>query len=550
MISLCRPRMSKYVSLFLGLCLVVPVAFSQTTDQDSTSQAAQDSASEVTQDSTSQASQIALPDPDSSLQPKPDSRSQPAEIAAAQPPQDSTAQPVQESNFQAKQNSTSNSCDPSLTAGPAGSDPCLQARNEQPSDPTAAALRPVAATYTPALNGGPPILLQQPKHLRFLYGVSTSQGYDTNIVGPFQNIDTYTSTYEGYLAAAWRFTRSYVILQQDSTYTHFGSPLLQQNGFHQTALLSTLDFNPNLNWIFEATSAEGNNTLTQLIAPSQMIVNGVAVTSPSAATAGLNLGVVWGTDVVSTLNWKPDRHNIFALRAENANHQFYDRDVHDNFTTLQLSYQRALSQNTHVGGYGLTRRQTGTIFCDGVGLGLIGSTRPAEHWFIEASGGPEFDSGGCRRHQGFDLHLATTYQLSSTSQLYGLGNREYSSGFVPNATWEDNAAVGLVKRLRRRLTWDVGVGYARGFTGGFQVPASNLYHGFYSQTKFIQQLSKSFNLEALYRRFDQRVGGESVHRNIVLFTMRWSPLGHDARRTAMYPYRSAELEDSRSAREE
>jgi len=374
--------------------------------------------------------------------------------------------------------------------------------------------------------------MQQPRHLRFLYGASTSQGYDSNIVGPFQNIDSYTSTYEGYLAAAWRFTRSYVIVQQDSAYTNFGSSFLEGHGFHQTALLSTLDFDPNLNWTFEASSAEGNNTLTQIIPPTQVIVNGITVTSPSAATAGSDLGFVWGTDVVSTLNWKPDRHDIFAFRAENANHQFYGLDVHDNLTTLQLSYQRGVSQNTYLGGYGLTRHETGTILCDSAGVGLIGSTQPTERWFIEASGGPEFDSTGCRRHQGFELHFATTYQVGRTAHLYALANREYSSGFVPNATWEDNASVGLVKQLRRRLTWDLGVGYANGYTGGFLVAPNNPYHGFYSETELIQRLSRSFTIEALYRRFDQSVGGQSVHRNIVLFKLRWSPPGHDARRTA------------------
>lgn len=147
--------------------------------------------------------------------------------------------------------------------------------------------------------------------------------------------------------------------------------------------------------------------------------------------------------------------------------------------------------------------------------------------------------------------MTTTYQLSRTSYLYATGNRQFSSGFVPNSTWEDNAGVGFSKRLTRRLTWDLGVGYSRGFTGGFLVPASNAYHGFYEETGFVQRLSSSFTFEGLYRRFDQSVLGQSVHRNIVLFTLRWSPVGHDARRTAMYPYHPAgEGYDSRSGREE
>jgi len=411
--------------------------------------------------------------------------------------------------------------------------------------------KPVNATYTTSLNGGPPIVVQQPKHLRFLYGAAMTQGYDSDVAGPFSDIDSWTSTYEGYLAAAWRFTRNYVILQQDSSYTHFGSDLLEGHAFHQTALLATGELDPNLSWIFEAHSFEGDNTLTQITPLPQIVVNGVSVTAPGAATAGVDQGFIWGTDLVSTLSWKVDRRDILAFRAENANHQFLDLDLHDNVASFELQYQRQLSEKTYAGAYGITRHITGTVLCDNVGFGLMASTKPTDRWFLQASGGPEFDSTGCRRHQGFELHATAMYRLHPTAWAYATANREYSTGFVPGSTWEDNVGAGLVKQLTRRLTWQIGGGYVRGFAGGFLTPASTEYHGFYGETQFIQRLSKSFSVEATYRRFDQSITGQSVHRNIVLFTLRWSPPNHDPRRTAMYPYPGGDVApDSRSGREE
>ena len=447
--------------------------------------------------------------------------------------------------------SSTKPCDPTLTAGPAGTDPCLQAQNQVPGDPTAPMPKPVNATYTTSLNGGPPIVVQQPKHLRFLYGAAMTQGYDSDVAGPFSDIDSWTSTYEGYLAAAWRFTRNYVILQQDSSYTHFGSDLLEGHAFHQTALLATGELDPNLSWIFEAHSFEGDNTLTQITPLPQIVVNGVSVTAPGAATAGVDQGFIWGTDLVSTLSWKVDRRDILAFRAENANHQFLDLDLHDNVASFELQYQRQLSEKTYAGAYGITRHITGTVLCDNVGFGLMASTKPTDRWFLQASGGPEFDSTGCRRHQGFELHATAMYRLHPTAWAYATANREYSTGFVPGSTWEDNVGAGLVKQLTRRLTWQIGGGYVRGFAGGFLTPASTEYHGFYGETQFIQRLSKSFSVEATYRRFDQSITGQSVHRNIVLFTLRWSPPNHDPRRTAMYPYPGGDVApDSRSGREE
>ncbi len=420
------------------------------------------------------------------------------------------------------------------TAGtePASTGPGLQAANQDPEAAQAGVSQTgyLNTSYTPSLNGGPPIVVQQPKHLRLLYALSSTQGYDSEVAGPFQNIGSYTSTYEGYVAAAWRFTRSYVILQQDSSYTHFGSSLVQGHGFHETALLASVDFDPNLNWIFEANSSIGNNTLTELLPLPQVIVNGIAVTSPNAVVSGANLGFVWGTDVASTLNWKPDVRDIFSFRAENANHQFYGLDLHDNLSTFTLSYMRALTQRTYLGAYGLTRHETGTIFCDSYGFGVTGRTSPTERLFLQASGGPEFDSTGCTRHQGFELHFAATYKINPKSYIYAVADRELSIGFLPNSTWQDDVGVGFAKQLTRRLSWLVGGGYQRGFV----IPSLTPYHGFYEQTELRQRLSKSFTVEATYRRFDQSIPGLNVHRNIVLFTLRWSPPKHDVQ-TAMYP---------------
>lgn len=413
-------------------------------------------------------------------------------------------------------------------------------------------MMPVSAKYVPSLNGGPPIQVEQPRHLRWLYGLAMTQGYDSDVAGPFSNIDSWTSTYDGYIAAAWRFTKSYVILQQDTSYTHFGSALLQGHTFNQTGLLATGELDPNIGWIFEAHSYEGNNTLTQFAPLPGVVVGGVTIASPGVATAGFNEGFVWGTDVVSTLNWKPDHRDIFTFRAENANEQFFDLNLHNNLTTLEAQYQRGLTQETYGGVYAVTHHETGDFDCDGFGFGLVGSTKPTERLYLQASGGPEFDTGGCRRHQGFDLHFAAVYKANRSTWLYAAADRQFSSGFVPNSTWEDDASVGLGKQLTRRLTFNLGAGYISGYTGGgFLVPATTGYRGFYEQAQFIQRLSKSFTFEGTYRRYDQSVAGSSLHRNVVLFTLRWSPPNHDARRTAMYPYPSIEpINDSRSGREE
>lgn len=434
------------------------------------------------------------------------------------------------------QSTEQDSCSRHPCTGMAANDPGavdspLQAMNQDPGGPQPAPQTGFLNTnYTVSLNGGAPISVQAPKHLHWLYAASTSQGYDSDIAGPFSNISSYTSVYEGYLGALWRYARGYAVLQQDSAFTYFGSSLLRGAGYHQTALLSSTDLLPSLNWTLQANSTIGNNTLTELIPPTQVIVNGVVVISPGNATAGLNLGFVWGNDVVSTLNWKPDGRDIFSFRAENANHHFYGLDVHDNEVTFKLTYMREVTENAYLGAYGLEKHETGTLFCDSYGFGLSAAVKPTDRLFLQAEGGPEFDSTGCFRHQGFELHFAGTYQTSRSSYIYALANRELSSGFVPSSTWQDDAGLGFAKQLSHRLWWSVGGGYQRGFI----IPALTPYHGFYSQTELRQRLSNNFSVEALYRRLDQSITGLGTHRNIILFTLRWAPRSHDPGRTAMY----------------
>lgn len=435
-------------------------------------------------------------------------------------------------------------CNGTAASDQTSSDATLQAANQDPeaAQPASQQTGFLNTNYTVSLNGGPAIALQSPRHLVWLYALSTSQGYDSNIAGPFSNVGTYTSVYEGYLGALWRYTRGYFLVQQDSAYTHFGSSLLQGAGFYQTSILSSVDFAPSLNWTFSANSAVGNNTLTELIPPTQTIVNGVPVISPANATAGIDLGFVWGTDLVSILNWKPDSRDIFSFRAENANEQFYGLDSHDNLATFKLTYLRELSENLFVGGYGIERHETGELFCDSYGYGLSVAVKPAQRLFLQAEGGPDYDSAGCFVHQGFELHFSGTYQISRSSYIYAIGDRQLSSGFVPFSTWQNDAGIGLAKQLTRRLWWSVGGGYDEGYI----VPSLQSYHGYFAQTEFRQRLSSSFDLEGLYRRMDENIPGLSAHRNIVLFTLRWSPRRHDPGRTAMYQTTT----DYRSGRDE
>lgn len=430
-----------------------------------------------------------------------------------------------------------------FTAGPAASAalPC-----EQPKDATAtvgavdetasaksveaASVETASEIFAPALNGGEPIQVRQLAHLRYLYGLSTSQGFDSSAAGPFRNLATWTSAYDGYIAATWQMRQSYVVLQHESTLTHYGSSEIQGQSFHRTSLLATGEFSPRWSWNLEARNGIGDDQL-RLISPlAQRIIGSVAIPEPDTALAGSTSSLIWSTDVAAAVTFTPNEDNRFTLRTQNAYHSIFADNTHDNIATLRLEYERRHSERFSYGAYGQTIRQTGDVVCSSSGGGLQTSIKITETSLLEAAAGPEVGSGGCRRQQGFNLHVATITSLNANTQTYFNLNREFSSGYLTSGTWEDNVVAGIQKKLSRRIIWDLNAGYVKGTVLG----RLDSYHGFFASTELRKRISRSFTGVATYRRFDQSVSQTPVRRNIALFSLIWTPTRHDAQRTAEY----------------
>ncbi|HZR29540.1 MAG TPA: hypothetical protein VFA71_12250, partial [Terriglobales bacterium] len=294
--------------------------------------------------------------------------------------------------------SSSRDCDPLLTAGPAGRNPCGEAAKSAPQieiseatppplladDPQA---RPVDFHYVPALNGGDPIIVPQPFHMRYLYGAATSQGFDSAAAGPFRNLPTFESVYDGYLATSMQWRKAYLLLQHDSTMTHYTSPEIQGNVFHRTALLATGDFNRFVSWDFEARNTFGDDALRLVNPLPSRMVGQFATAEPASATYGIHRGTVWGADLVGALTWRPDLEHTFKFYARDAYHRLFSDDSHDDIGMVKLEYQKAISERTSYGFYGQTVRQTGQIVCTTEGGGVEFITKPKSNTVLEVAAG-------------------------------------------------------------------------------------------------------------------------------------------------------------------
>jgi hypothetical protein len=443
---------------------------------------------------------------------------------------------------QSADESSSKTCNSLLTAGPDGSDPC--ANNSSDSSQTEtnentpasspqqddAQARPVDFHYVPALNGGDPIVVPQPFHMQYFYGGATTQGFDSAVAGPFRNLPTFESVYDGYAATSMQWRKAYLLLQHDSTFTHYSASEIRGNLFHRTSLLASGDFNRSLSWDFEARNTLGNDAL-QLISPlPSRTVGRFAIAEPVSADLGINQGTIWGADAVAALTWHPDAERTFKIFTHDAYTRLFTDNTHNDIKTFRLEYEKSVSERTSYGFYAQTARQIGQILCNTNGAGVDFRTEPNATTILEVAAGPEFGSKGCGRQQAFNFHFAAAKALNATTRAYATANREFSSGYVSHGTWEDNVVVGVGKQLGRQIE----VGCDAGYVKGQVVLQLTPYHGFFASCEARKRLSSSFTLVGSYRRFDHTVSNSAVRRNIAIVTLVWTPLGHDARRSSQY----------------
>ena len=432
-------------------------------------------------------------------------------------------------------------CDPQLAASPAGSAPC----EAVPAQETAAAAaddstsRPVedpspsrqpVLHYTPALNGGDPIIVPQPFRLRYLFGGGVTQGFDSAAAGPFRNLPTGISVFDGYVAASMQGSRWFLLMQHASTITHYTSSEIQGQVFHRTAFLGSGDFNKSLSWSLEGRSTLGDDALRLVNPLPERMVGQFSTAEPVSAAYGIDTGRIWGGDLEGSLSWKPDTLRTFKLEFKDAYHRTFADDLHNNIANVRLEYLKQATERTSYGFVGHSTRETGTLICDTNGAGFEVATKLRDSIMVELAAGPEFGSSGCGRRQAVNVHMALAGALNATTRAYVTANREFSSGYVRQGTWEDNVVVGVGKRFSRQISWGLDAGYVKGTLMGTLIT----YHGYFASTEVRKRLSESFTALATFRRFDHSISGVGVRRNVVMLSLVWTPSRHNAQRSDPY----------------
>lgn len=435
---------------------------------------------------------------------------------------------------------TSNpACDPAATsssrsAGCADNDkdskeqkPQGTAESDARAQEEPSGVKPPSLHYTPALNGGDPIVVPQPYRMKVLFGSDATGGYDSAVAGPGGTVPASVFVYNGYVAGSLQGRQSYMLVQQSTSITRYGESQLQAQVFNRTAMAASGVFSKSLTWTLDARNSIGGDSLRMVNPLPARMVGQFATGDSVSAAYGVDSGRILSADFSGSLSWMPsDRQTVRLSMKDSFNRRFAD-DSDGNIANGRIDYLKKQSERTSYGFYGQTAHEDGFGLCNSSGAGFQIATRPTDATVAELAVGPEFDSVGCGRRQSLSVHTAFAGTLNGLTRAYITANREFSSGYVRNSTWEDNVVIGVGRKLGRGTFFSADAGYVKG-----SLLASLItYQGYFITTEVRRRISEEFNFIAGYRRFDHNVANQTARRNVVLFTLVWSPSRHDARRS-------------------
>lgn len=375
-------------------------------------------------------------------------------------------------------------------------------------------------TAVPQTLDGEPVFEPRPYHIEYLYGGRLIGGYDSAAIGPNSTLKgTGFDTYDGYVGVALQTRKAYFVVQQDSFGNQYTASGLPGQYLFMTSAMAAGEWNPAAKWHIEGHSTEGDSALLFLSPlPSTAIGSNVA-TSPTAADLGLDNSFAWYPDISAGVSLKLNPVSTFVVYAKDSYREIFDNDTHDNVALARPSLEFALSSRTTFGVYGLSTRETGEIDCRSNGGGLEITTHFLRTGYLDVRGGPQFGSKGCVRQQAYEYHVEVAAEIGRKIDAYAIANRESGNTLVAGSDWEDNVGVGLKKHFGRAVVLGIDGGYVNGVHLGSNIN----YQGVYGAVEVRKRVNSMFLVSGAYRRFDNNETAPALHRNVVLFSLIFSP---------------------------
>jgi hypothetical protein len=290
-------------------------------------------------------------------------------------------------------------------------------------------------------------------------------------------------------------------------------------GVNRAAIRANANVTPR--WLLQgsATNAFGNDGF-RLFAPLDYRTVGETEAPVTDTVAyGLHSGNLVDEQEDAQLSTAGSRRTKWNFAAAHTLRYYSDDGVNVQTVRGRGEYLFSTSQNTALGFLAGGAHQDGPSPCSLGGAGLLGLMKWGSRASLSVSGNANGASSSCGKSVQFTGDAALYIRASLHDDLYLTGNRDLSDGIVENLALLDSAGGGWRHQFTRNTSLHLNAAAIYGTD-----PKTHLgYNGEFEEAAATYPLGAGFLQETSYRHFQVSKIPGGDNRNVVTFTLWWSP---------------------------
>jgi len=372
--------------------------------------------------------------------------------------------------------------------------------------------------FAPALDGTGLISLDSsaPNHL--LLGATFSGGWDSNPDILRNGVASQFYTISPYFAIQANRPKSQYLLQYQITATGYNS---SYSGQTLNVASARIIENPTERWNldFQAKGSYGQDAIRFMGAQQTVAVGQVPGTGPNSASYLTNAGSATYVSASLDSTYRMSARNSLQFQFANALSRYTGYLGSNSIATANISFARDLSPTLGTSIYEQTSHYYGALHCESFGGGVGIRWKPGESTSIALSGGPQFDTRKCGIQQGFAYSFSMGTSLSGKSQMYVLSGRQPATSYLGPGLWQESVSGGYQRQVTRVGAVSFDVGYLRSDAA----KATDSYRATYYDCVYTYALNHGLRGTYTYRGYIGGSGGSRIDRNLVMFSLDWTP---------------------------
>ena len=272
-------------------------------------------------------------------------------------------------------------------------------------------------------------------------------------------------------------------------------------------------------WQGSVTNAYGNDTV-RTIAPLDFRTVGETEAPVTETVAyGLHAGNLVDQQEDFKLRYASSRRTNWDFSAAHTFRYYWDDGVDVQTIRGRAQYIHATTANTAFGLMGTAAHQTGPSECSLAGGGASALVQWGSRASINVSGSANAASDACGKNIQFTGDASLYLKAGDHADLYLTGNRDLSDGVVEQLALLSSAGGGVRYQFHSRTSLRVSGAAIYGTD-----PKTDIaYNGSFAEAAMNFPIGGGFLEETAYRHYqiDKVPGGDN--RNVVTFTLWWSP---------------------------